>query len=118
MWREYLVDGEVHGVDVVERPGVLPDDVVFHQGSVRDVGFLCGLGEFDVVVDDATHEVEDQLCALGALWSRVREGGVYVVEDVKPECVGELLGFGGGELVDLRWGRPLTPDNLLAVFRK
>lgn len=36
----------------------------------------------DLVIDDGSHAVRDQVATLAALWSYVRPGGIYIVEDL------------------------------------
>ena len=37
---------------------------------------------FDVIIDDGLHYDETQMTTLENLWSRVRPGGYYIIEDV------------------------------------
>lgn len=54
---------------------------------------------FDVVVDDASHQTDQQLALLRLWWPRVAPGGVYVVEDVG--CAFEPYYGGGADGGDL-----------------
>jgi len=38
---------------------------------------------FDIVIDDGSHRFEDQMTTFAWLWSSVKRGGVYVVEDIQ-----------------------------------
>ena len=80
---------EVVGIDVA--PMCVPSDfrraelVVMdaYDAAARD-RFFTERGDFDLIVDDASHQSARQIELLGALFARVRPGGYYVVEDV--EC--------------------------------
>lgn len=39
-------------------------------------------GNFDIVIDDGSHRLEDQKASFNLLWEHVRVGGWYVIEDV------------------------------------
>ena len=64
------------------RPGI-----VFVQGSQSDREILDRIireyGPFDLIVDDASHFPVEQQASFDALWPAVKEGGLYVVEDVQ-----------------------------------
>ena len=37
---------------------------------------------FDVIIDDGSHKMRDQEATLRALWPRLNEGGIYIIEDI------------------------------------
>lgn len=39
--------------------------------------------EFDWIIDDASHHVDDQQYSMGKLWPLVKSGGYYVIEDLQ-----------------------------------
>jgi hypothetical protein len=126
LWRDYLVNGVVHGVDRRPVPEVLEgqEGVVYHRGDLGCREWVLGeFGDccFDVVVDDASHELGQMVGNFGLFWPLVAGGGVYVVEDVLPEFVGALVALCPRrvEVFDLRGerlGRGI-PDNILIMFR-
>jgi len=85
MWREYFPNATVIGVDVEPKVNHL-DGVDFHQGSQADPGFLQGLhdryGDFDVIIDDASHLSSLTIRSWELLYPRLKPGGLYFVEDV------------------------------------
>lgn len=68
-----------------------------HYGSQEDVAFLNTIrsseSSFDVIVDDGGHTMKQQITSLMHLLSKVRSGGVYVIEDLETSYV---AGYGGG----------------------
>ena len=38
--------------------------------------------EFDIIIDDGSHNVKDQILTLGILFEKLRRGGTYVIEDI------------------------------------
>lgn len=70
------VAGRVVGVDI-NLPGPA-DGIELHQLDQRDPA-IAGLGDFDLVVDDASHFAAHTARTLELLWPRTRV--VYVIED-------------------------------------
>ncbi|MGI5223046.1 hypothetical protein [Nocardia sp. CA-290969] len=84
MWREYFPKATVVGIDVEPKANRL-EGVDFHQGSQADPEFLKGLhdryGDFDVIIDDASHVSSLTIRAFEILYPMLRPGGLYVCED-------------------------------------
>lgn len=88
MWREYFGRGcRIVGVDIEEAcreyEGPSIEIAIGDQG---DPGFWASFAarypEIDVVIDDGGHEPDQQITTLEALLPRLRDGGVYICEDV------------------------------------
>ena len=89
MWREWLgarfehhcvdIDASVAGFHAPSR------NTYAHCGNQSDPQLLARLvaetGGFDVVLDDGSHVVAEQLVSFHALFPSLRPGGVYIVED-------------------------------------
>jgi hypothetical protein len=88
-WRDFFPNATIYGIDV--QPDTQFDD------EDRIVTFLCDSTdrsqvdrlmermngkEFDIILDDGSHRLEDQIATLRNLYRFVKEGGTYVVEDV------------------------------------
>ena len=66
-------------------------------GDQADPAFLARLGAahgpFDLIVDDGGHKMHQQITSFRHLWSRLKDRGLYIVEDVHTSY---WPGFGGG----------------------
>lgn len=66
-------------------------------GDQSDVPFLLGTanerGPFDVIVDDGSHMCDHQIITFQTLWPHLKDGGLYIVEDVHSSY---WPAFGGG----------------------
>lgn len=93
MWEEYFENAEVHGVDINDHPLDIADLKPMiaegtHHISLLDatdlgqVNATFGEMSFDVVIEDASHSLEQQLALYSIFGPRVSAGGIYVVEDV------------------------------------
>jgi len=83
MWRDFFKNAEIYGIDI--NP-----DCVFHEerikvliGNQTDQDVLINLPEnFDIIIDDAGHHSDEQIKSFEYLFSKLKFGGIYVVEDV------------------------------------
>ncbi len=66
-------------------------------GDQADPAFLervgAAYGPFDLIVDDGGHKMHQQIASFRHLWPRLRDRGLYIVEDVHTSY---WPGFGGG----------------------
>jgi hypothetical protein len=85
MWREYFTKAQIHVIDIEGKVNTVKG-VELHQGSQDDPVFLAGLhdaaGDFDIVIDDASHISSLTIASFNILWPYVKPGGYYVVEDL------------------------------------
>lgn len=86
MWRDYFPNGTVVVIDIEDK--VLTErhhGIHFRRGSQADRDFLAGVhaefGDFDIIIDDASHVSSLTIRSLEILWPMLRPGGVYAVED-------------------------------------
>ena len=74
-----------------------PFDVNIKIGDQADEKFLKNFiektPEFDIIIDDGGHYMQQQLLSLIYLFPRLREGGIYIIEDVHTSYT---KGYGGG----------------------
>jgi len=126
MWADYFPRAVVVGVDVVDKSsidfGPLASRILVRTGSQNDVAFLARLcdelGPFDVVVDDGSHDPADHVVSFEALFPRLADGGLYVIEDTQtafwPRFGGDV---GGAATMSLaaRLLRALHHDEIRAV---
>ncbi|MDQ1547643.1 MAG: hypothetical protein QOH69_2547 [Actinomycetota bacterium] len=102
MWKKYFGKRvSLVGVDIDERSTRLAESQVkVVVGDQSDRPFLQRLaadyGPFDVVIDDGGHSMDQQITSFEELWPHVRNGGIYLVEDLHTsywkEYGGEYLG--------------------------
>lgn len=88
LWRAYLPNARIIGVDVNEEVRALRiPGVEIRIGDQSDTAFLAGLVAaaplIDVVIDDGGHRAEQQLTSLLHLWPHLAPGGIYAVEDTE-----------------------------------
>lgn len=123
LWEDYFVNAEVHGVDLIDVPNSIAGHTAITYHKI-DCGNKASLDEefsemvFDVIIDDASHVLSQQITSFQSLFPRLRAGGVYIIEDVTSEGLDQLIGLSDSvEVHDLRKYRE-TKYNILLVFRK
>jgi hypothetical protein len=86
-WRDYFVNGVIHGVDVQPDTMIL-DEPRIHTAicdttdPIAVFAYLGRTSKFDVIIDDGAHIPELQLRTLRNFYPGLRPNGLYVIEDV------------------------------------
>lgn len=84
-WCEIFPNARIVGMDIHPCARANQNDrIEFHLGDQRvqhDCDRVAGGRQFDLIVDDGTHLLEDNLRTLLYLWKYVRQGGLYVIEE-------------------------------------
>lgn len=122
-WREYFPKANIYGLDNALHKMIQgePRIATIHTDTTDRDGFLraiSNLPPIDIAIDDGNHVLTCQLFAVAALWSKLKPGGLIVVEDIaKPEYLQLFAAFNGATLHDRRKIRG-QHDDMLAVMRK
>jgi hypothetical protein len=87
MWQDYFPNSMIYAVDVFDKSPLQDRRIKIFQGSQNDPGFLKTvaeqIGRLDIVIDDGSHESEHILTSFRALFPRLSESGIYVIEDLQ-----------------------------------
>lgn len=106
-WRDYFPQGRIIGSDIqpdtqfTDEPRIetnLCDSTKSHE--VEALMTKLDNIKFDIVIDDGSHHDMDQLATLRNFYPHVKEGGIYVIEDINqtskvsnmPALVGAMCG--------------------------
>lgn len=97
VWRDYFVNANVYGVDIAEDCMFEEERIktfLFDSAESNYVDYYLKNLNFDIIIDDGNHDPKYQIKTLRNLLPKLREGGLYIIEDVG--------GYGGNEqlLVD------------------
>jgi hypothetical protein len=86
-FTEYFPNAMVYGADI-------QDDCIFEEDRIKTFKFdstdlvACNDSlqdlQFDIIIDDGLHTTDAQVKTFRNLWSRVKPGGYYFIEDVWP----------------------------------
>jgi cephalosporin hydroxylase len=115
-WQDVTPGGRIIGADRNPVPGL---DVVRMTspefGPLRDR--LRAEQPVDLIIDDGSHTLPDQVAGVRALWPYLRDGGVYAVEDLQDESAVDWFRGQGWTIEDFR-GVSGRYDDLIAWRRK
>lgn len=94
-WYDFFPRARIHGVDINPAPHLDNDRITTHvmdQGDPEAIAaFLDSLGDvdFDLIVDDGSHRPDHQQITFGCLFPRLRPGGLYLIEDLLSNGLGD-----------------------------
>jgi hypothetical protein len=99
-WQAYFPFGRILGADIVDKSalaGGRRDILRLDQSSPEQLTALAkDLGPFDLIIDDGSHFSAHQILTFEHLFDALKEGGIYVVEDVQTS-------FWPGEVAGVTW---------------
>lgn len=118
LWYDYFPNAKIYGIDVNPARHIDNDRIrtfVADQGDPGDLdAFLQAAGrpEFDIVIDDGSHRPDHQQVSLAFFLPRLKPHGVYVIEDLAANGVGD--GATGRSASD----RVLNTRSVLSAFKE
>lgn len=87
MWERYFPKSMIYSIDIYEKSALQEKRIKIFQGSQADEPFLkniCGqIGPLDIIIDDGSHTVSHVLTSFKTLFPFLKEGGIYVIEDIQ-----------------------------------
>ncbi len=121
-WREVFPNATIVGMDIHHSDKAHGDRIEFHIGHQRyreDCERVVDGRQFDLIVEDATHKLDNTLLTLFWMWPHIRPGGLYIVEEWE-DAAGER------DRIHALWPNveiigtcgPHIQDEPLIVFRK
>jgi hypothetical protein len=92
MWNDYFTKASIYTFDIVDMSLksyiTENDNVFFYQGDqsnrehIENMYQEYGGTEFDFILEDGSHEHHHQMISLGHLFSYIKSGGYYILEDM------------------------------------
>lgn len=88
MWRDYFgTKAKIYGIDIDPKCKELEEkNVKIFIGSQADRDFLkeikLQIPKIDILIDDGGHTMEQQIATFEELFDHVKDGGVYLCEDL------------------------------------
>jgi predicted O-methyltransferase YrrM len=95
MWHEYFGESQVYGIDISETPSDvldlrklmanLPERMsISILDSTNTAQVLSRIGDthFDIIIEDASHDLNDSVMIYRNFFPLLNPGGIYIIEDV------------------------------------
>jgi SAM-dependent methyltransferase len=119
--KETLPDANVVGIDIdLSHYKFQDDDITIYNLDATKERIE---GSFDLIVDDASHRVEDQMATFRLYAQLLNKGGVYIIEDISnpvyQSIFRDLADYEGlsMEWIDLRHIRNIY-DDVMVLYKK
>lgn len=99
MWKHFFgPEATIYGVDIDPRCATLGEEnITIIMGNQEDRDSLRGIKDtlprFDLIIDDGGHTMMQQIITFEEMYSHLKEGGVYLCEDLHTSY---WPGYGGG----------------------
>jgi hypothetical protein len=102
MWKKYFPNVRITGVDIESICKQYESgNVSIEIGDQADPDFLNNMekkhGPFNIIIDDGGHTMEQQITSFKTLFPLLKEGGIYVIEDIHTSYWPEFGGKKGKE---------------------
>jgi trans-aconitate methyltransferase len=86
MWLKYFPNARVFGMDIEKQTDLEDPRFTYigcNQADIDRVPTLFGPNTLDIVIDDGSHFAEDNILTLYLLWSALKPGALYIMEDMQ-----------------------------------
>jgi hypothetical protein len=96
MWKEYLPESNIWGVDIdTSRIQLDLSDCNIIHGDASKECFLDNITgqKFDYIIDDGSHQLQDQKDSFSLLFPFLSDHGIYFIEDVEKAYINDLNKF-------------------------
>jgi hypothetical protein len=111
MWKKYFPLGKIYSIDIYDKSSLQENRIKIFCGSQVEKNFLekvtNEIGEIDIIIDDGSHINEHVIETFKLLFPKLKDGGVYVVEDTQTSYWEEF----GGDM------DPFNPKTTMNFFK-
>lgn len=98
MWKEFFDRALIYGIDCNTECLAQAEDRIlcfiadqYNEENLINVMQIIG-HKFDLIIDDGSHESAHQIFTAQVLLPYLAPNGVYVIEDIEPDCQPQLIG--------------------------
>jgi hypothetical protein len=113
MWKKFFPYGKIFSLDIFDKSPQQEKRIRIFQGSQADPVFLNEvvneMGQPDIIIDDGSHFNEHVIASFIILFPKLKDGGIYIVEDTQTSYWEDL----GGDSKDLN-----NPNTMMNFFKK
>jgi len=112
MWKKFFPLAKIFSIDIYDKSALQEKNIKIFKGNQVDKDFLedvCNeIGEIDIVIDDGSHMNEHVIESFKILFPKLKDGGIYVVEDTQTSYWEHY----GGDSKDLN-----NPNTMMNFFK-
>ena len=122
LWRKYFENGNIYGIDI---RNVLEFDEGVHTSffdatNEENVKKFYTDVYFDIIIDDANHDVKSQISSFKLFFPKLKNKGIYIIEDVQDIDKDKQLFLNlreNARIIDLR-NIKNRYDDILVIYEK
>lgn len=88
-WRDYFPNAQIYGIDIYPTTNLLHEPrirtFVANQNNANDLETVLKQipnHRLDIVIDDGSHDLNDQVASFTFLAHHLNERGIYIIEDI------------------------------------
>ena len=84
-WNEYFPNAKIYGIDknAIDMKNNNIKTFICHQNDEKQLNNIINeTGNFDIIIDDGSHDLDHQQKSLGILFKNVNSQGFYIIEDI------------------------------------
>ena len=117
MWKDYFPNAKIFGIDPFIEPDtkdVSDERITILKGSQDDKELIDNNfsdNQFDVIIDDGSHRSWHQQKSFLYLWSKLKNGGFYFIEDLAVCYLREFREFDDWNSSTSGWLESLRTNN-------
>lgn len=96
MLHDYFHKSTIHAIDIHEKTFLNNDRIktyICDQSNMNQLSELFRYMQFDLIIDDGGHTMEQQQVSFWYLWNKVKSGGMYVIEDLHTSLLFGHFGY-------------------------
>lgn len=112
MWKKYFPFGKIYSMDIYDKSALQERRIKIFQGSQVDFELMDRIvkeiGTLDIIIDDGSHINEHVIQTFEFLFPKLKDGGVYVIEDTQTSYWNDF----GGTSEDLK-----APHTMMNFFK-
>lgn len=84
IFYDYFRKASIFAIDIEDKSHLQKERVKIIQGNQSDRVLLNSFENdfFDIILDDGSHKMEHQQVSFGALFKKLKSGGIYIIEDL------------------------------------
>jgi hypothetical protein len=87
MWKKYFRNGKIFAIDIYDKTPLNENRINIFKGNQTNRTFLKdvvdSIGQIDLIIDDGSHVNDHIIKSFQFLFPYLKNGGVYVIEDVQ-----------------------------------
>lgn len=90
LWNKYFTpNSNIYGMDVYMQPSIvdihhLSNVTVMYKNAYKVLDNFLSPIKFDIIIEDGTHYLCDQIVAFDLYKSKLTKGGIFIIEDLQP----------------------------------